>query len=199
MGTTAADIITGNGGVDRFFAGAGNDIIVLGANDAVNLANNTPSNVKSCIYGGHGIDTIRLTGGMSLDLTRISNAGAASELIHSRINSIEKIDLGGADNIANTLTLRALDVVDMSGVNLFNTGNGWSNNSGGTALGASNNRHQLVVNGAGSGAIQDKLDIDEANWTKATGTVSDGTLSYDVYNHNSIYAQLLVQQGVLVI
>jgi hypothetical protein len=111
----------------------------------------------------------------------------------SRIDSIEKIDLA-SDTAANTLTLAVKDVIDMAGFNSFNTGNGWSNVSG-TALGASVQRHQLVV----KGGANDNLVLSAGNsfWA-SNGTVSDGTNTYTVYQNDLSNAQLLVQNGITV-
>ena len=71
--------------------------------------------------------------------------------------------------------------------------NGWS------GLTAQVPRHQLVINGA-SGDTVDIADTTSGtgNWTNA-GSVTDGVVSYVIWNHNSAAAQLLVQQGVSVI
>jgi Ca2+-binding RTX toxin-like protein len=122
LGTTSDDTLTGGGGIDRFFAGKGNDTIVLTASDMTNLASNaTGQTAIANISGGTGFDTIRLSGGAALNLTSISNAGAMGLEENSRIESIERIDLA-TDTGANTLTLNANDVKDMAGFNTIYTG-----------------------------------------------------------------------------
>ena len=130
IGSSGADILTGDGGIDRFFAGAGNDVIVLTTSDISNLASNTPmavtgGSVLATVNGGSGIDTIRLTGSANLNLTTISNTSALNPKTLSRIAGIERIDLA-TDSTTNTLTLAVNDVLDMAGFNSFNTGNDWS-------------------------------------------------------------------------
>ena len=94
--------------------GTGNalDNTILG-----NPGNNT-------LDGGTGIDTVRLVGFLganaSLDLTAIANVGAGSPAGLSRIEGIEKFDLVSGSGSA-TLTLATRDVVDMSGMNVFNS------------------------------------------------------------------------------
>ena len=105
-GTTANDIfiagqgdatMIGGGGVDSFSGGAGNDTLHLGAS-----ASSDSSFLK--IDGGGGFDTLVLDGsGMTLDLT---TPGVAS-----RVQNIERIDLGGH---GNTLALNIHDVLNMS-------------------------------------------------------------------------------------
>jgi hypothetical protein len=139
IGSATADTLTGGGGVDRFFAGMGNDTIVLTASDVSNLANNaTGQTAKATVSGGTGFDTLQVSAAsVNLDLTTISNTGAMGLEENSRIDSIERIDLG-SDAVANTLTLTATDVKDMAGFNQIHTGtasadgNVWTNVSGST-------------------------------------------------------------------
>jgi hypothetical protein len=96
-------------------------------------------------------------------------------------------------------------------MNLFNT----SSNSGwtGTGLGALVARHQLVITGGTglNGTVQDTVDIDGFStavgatnvWTKQMSggtalTVSNGGVTFEIWNHNTAAAQLLIQQGVMV-
>jgi hypothetical protein len=137
IGSAAADTLTGGGGVDRFYAGVGNDTVVLTASDVTNLANNTAGGPKALMNGGGGFDTIRMSGGAALDLTTITHAGAMGLEENSRIESIERIDLA-TDTAVNTLTLMGRDVKDMAGFNLIRTGsvsadgNTWTNVTGST-------------------------------------------------------------------
>ncbi|MGE0100516.1 MAG: hypothetical protein AB7S86_19420, partial [Hydrogenophaga sp.] len=107
----------------------------------------------------------------------------------SRIASIEKINLSGTGN--NTLTLSVGDVLDMAGMNQFNTTNGWSNVTG-TALGTQVQRHQLVIDGDADDSVT------SSGWTDTGGTVSDGVQTYAVYNSStaSTLAQLLVDVDI---
>ena len=108
----------------------------------------------------------------------------------SRIESIERIDMA-SDTGTNTLKLELKDVLDMSGMNNFNLGNGWSNITG-TALTTSVARHQV----AAMGTALDKVDIG----TKVAGSnVSDGVNTYDAWNHNTSAAQLLMQENMAVL
>jgi len=185
IGSAGNDTLGGGGGVDRIFAGAGNDTLVLTASDISQLGDNTVSGAKACVDGGGGIDTLRLTGGATLDLTLISNAGvgAAAPLHCSRISAIEKIDLA-TDAASNRLNLGLMDVLDMTGMNQFNSGNGWS------GLGATLSRHQLVIDGSSN----DSVGV-TGNWTNAGTAVNNGH-TYSVYNNSAAAAQLLVDQQV---
>ena len=211
IGSSGADVLTGGGGVDRFFGGAGNDVIVLTVSDITNLASNTPTavaggNVLITVDGGTGIDTIRLIGGANLDLTTISNTSGMNPKTSSRIASIERIDLA-TDTAANTLSLRINDVLDMAGFNSFNTGNGWTNATG-TALSASVSKHQLVIDGLGTGVTPDKVQIKDFStaWTRSqtvsgtndivSHTENGTTRNYYVYNSVSGNAQLLIDSRI---
>ncbi len=87
----------------------------------------------------------------------------------------------------------------MSSLNLFNTNNGWANLNGGTALSSSVPRHQITI----EGTSLDSVDLVDGNgtsaWTNA-GSVTNilGTI-YNVWNHNTAAAQILIQQNVQVI
>ncbi|MBP6277020.1 MAG: FG-GAP repeat protein [Limnohabitans sp.] len=200
LGSTANDTLTGGGGVDRFFAGMGNDTIVLTGTDVTNLGNVAAGQTaKASVSGGGGFDTIRLSGGAALNLTTISNAGAMGLEENSRIESIERIDLA-TDTAANTLTLTAKDVNDTTGFNLIRTGtasadgNTWTNVSG-TALSATTKFHQMVVTGAANDVVNLST---ETGWANA-GTVNNGTSNYTVWQNTAKSSQVLVQSGATVI
>jgi hypothetical protein len=97
------DTLTGNGGMDVFNAGAGNDTITINASNITALAQTGTGN-RVRVDGGGNIDTLALDGGgLTLDLTNISNI---------RIQDIEKIDITGSGD--NDLILNLNDVLDAS-------------------------------------------------------------------------------------
>jgi methionine-rich copper-binding protein CopC len=200
IGSAQADTLTGGGGVDRFFAGMGNDTIVLTAIDITNLASNTAGQTaKENVNGGNGFDTIRLSGGAALDLTTISNVGAMGLEENSRIESIERIDMT-TDTAANKLMLAAKDVKDMVGFNMIRTGgasadgNTWTNVTG-SALSAMTKYHQLVVDGTSADGVT--LAADFGFWANA-GTASNGTTTYTIYQNTGTNSQVLVSSDVVV-
>ena len=65
----------------------------------------------------------------------------------------------------------------------------------GTEFAAAVNKHQLVVQGTNS----DVVDIDTTQWATSSSVRNADSVSYDIWNHNTSAAQLLVQQGVQVI
>jgi hypothetical protein len=135
------------------------------------------------IDGGGGLDTLALSGSeLTLDLTQIANQAASNPDGGSRIDSVEAIDLTGTGN--NTLTVAARDVVDMAGMNLYNSANGW------TGLGAAAPYHQLLVKG-------DAGDVLNASgsWYNE-GTVTQGGQTYQVYNALDSAAQMLVETDI---
>jgi hypothetical protein len=200
VGTSGNDTLIGNGGIDRFNAGKGNDIIVLNASDVTNLANNVVGNTKAMVDGGTGFDTLQVSGaGVNLDLTTISNVGGMANEGQSRINSIERINLG-ADTTANTLSLNATDVKDMADFNsihlttVSDDGNTWTNVTG-TALSATTKFHQVVVEGTASDIVNLKGSV--GAWINA-GTVSNGSNNYDVWQNATANSQVIVAAAVVV-
>ncbi len=136
-----------------------------------------------------------LSGGASIDFTQISQIAASNPKVGSRVSSIERIDLG-TDTAANTVKISLFDVLDMAGMNLFN------NTTFGSGLGALVAKHQVVITGSNT----DIVDIDGFAisggtnvWTKAAGTVMNNGVTFDIWNHNTAFAQLLIQQNVQVI
>lgn len=176
------DTLIGNDGADVLYGGGGNDSFQLSADNIAKLTLGVTSGNLARIDGGSGSDTLALSGaGITLNLTTIAN-----QMSGSRIESIERIDLTGTGN--NSLTLAAADVLDMSGMNQFNDGNGW------TGLGASVGRHQLVIDGDGGDLVTNVL----SGWTVTGTTVTNGSNSYDVYNSTSTLAQLLINSNVAI-
>jgi hypothetical protein len=147
------------------------------------------------IDGGSGVDTLRLTGGANLDLTAIANVGGATPNGLSRVESIERIDLA-TDTAANTLKLALRDVIDMSGMNLFNTGNAWTNISG-APLSAMVQRYQLVIDGTASDTVQVAGGSDWTSAGTASSSISGAAQSYNVWNHNTSAAQLLIDVDII--
>ncbi|ACU89970.1 tandem-95 repeat protein [Desulfomicrobium baculatum] len=95
------DLLIGGAGIDTIQGGTGDDLIHGGADDVVD--------------GGDGFDTFRLEDnigtGSAFDLGAMNDAG--------RITGIERIDITGDADDANTLTLRAEDVFEVSGGSLY--------------------------------------------------------------------------------
>ncbi|MDB5818866.1 MAG: hypothetical protein JWQ11_2506, partial [Rhizobacter sp.] len=131
------------------------------------------------VAGTAGVDTLSLVGhSVSLDLDALSRLGA-------QFASIEKVDLAGG---ANRLSLSAADVLQMSGTDLFNAGNGW------TGQPSHVDRHQMVVDG-GTG---DTLQMGPG-WQSAGAAVEHDGHSYAVFNASDSMAQLLVASQVSVV
>jgi hypothetical protein len=194
VGTRSDDILIGGGGLDRFSGGSGNDTILLTASDVSNLANNTAASLKAFVNGGTGLDTLRLSGGANLDLTKISNIGASGVEENSRIESVERIDMA-TDAAANTTTIRINDVIDMSGMNLFNSGTTGLSLVSGTSLGSLVQKHQVMITGNANDSVNMNLASD---WSNSGTVVSYNSFNYVVYNaNNNVAAQLLIDQAIV--
>ena len=198
IGTDFDDTLTGNGGVDRFNAGKGNDTVVLQTSDVANLSNNTIGGIKAMVDGGTGFDTLQVSAaGVNLDMTAISNVSAMVNEGASRINSIERINLG-SDATANTLTLTAKDVNDMADFNSIrlgasDDGKTWSNVTG-TALSATTKFHQVVVEGTAADALT--LEVGAGAWANVGEVNYAGGPGYFVYQNTETNSQVIVDKTV---
>ena len=167
------------------FGGGGNDTFVLNADNIAKLSAGITDSKLARVDGGTGLDTLRVMGGASLDLTAIANVGAGTPDGFSRIESIEKIDLA-TDTAANTLNVRAKDVIDMSGMNLFNV----------NATAAADTFHQLMIKGDAG----DTVNIGVSGWT-VTGLTytdaTDGNHTYKVYQDSASHTQLLIDSAIV--
>ena len=104
----------------------------------------------------------------------------------NQIGPIAKVDLA-TDTAANTLTLGLMDVIDRTGINLFNS----SNVSGGTyQFGLVESRHQLVIDGTNADKVVTSGGFVDTGLT----AVMNGH-TYEVYNQG-LYAQLLIDQSI---
>jgi hypothetical protein len=118
-----------------------------------------------------GLDVLKLTGsGLVLDLANLGE----------NFSSIEVVDLTGAGN--NTLKLSLNDVLNQGDVDLFHE----------------SGKSQMMVKGD-AGDVVDLAglmgDADPGEWS-VQGQVSLDGVIYEVYQHSSQEAELLVQQGV---
>ncbi len=156
----------GGDDIGAHYGSSGSDVFSLG--NIADLANST----GGAIHGGAGIDTLKLTGkDQVLDLTQLGE----------KITSVEVIDLTGTGN--NTLNLSLSDVLEQGSTSLF----------------TDDGHVQMMVKG-NSG---DKVNLDDlladgtdpGNWA-SSGNVTVGGVVYEVYRHDALDAELLVQQGV---
>jgi hypothetical protein len=191
VGNSGNDLLIGNGGADVLYGGTGDDIITLNLDNVAQLSAGVTAGNYARVDGGSGMDTIALAGaGITFDLTTVANQGQSADGSHSRISSIEKIDLTGSGN--NTIKLSVADVLDMSGMNQFNNATGWADGTYNLADGITTTeaRHQLIVTGNAGDVVNLSGGV---NWTNA-GTVTNGGHTYDVYNSNAAAGQLLIDQ-----
>ncbi|MGY0195697.1 beta strand repeat-containing protein [Leptothrix sp. BB-4] len=185
VGQAGNDTLTGHGGADVLYGGAGNDRFVLNADNLAHLAGGVVDGQRARIDGGSGIDTIQLDGaGLVFDLTTLPNVAAGDLRVGARLQGIEVIDLTGSGH--NVLKLDARDVLEMSGMNTFHAGNGW------TGLPASVGLHQLVVQGHAG----DVLQLAGSGWTRAVDDVTHDGNTFHAYT--SGLTQVLVNQNLSV-
>jgi hypothetical protein len=178
VGNAGDDSLTSNGAT-VLYGGSGNDSFVIDAAMITALQSiGLQNGVYARIDGGSGIDTIKVSS--NLDLTSIANQGQSANGTHSRIASVEVIDLSAAGD--QTLTLKLADVLDMTGFNSF----------------ATTGRHQLLVKGA-AGDVVDLADSSgTAGWTQ-NGTLTFESITYNAWHHDTSLATVYAQQGMSVI
>ncbi|PTQ91328.1 Ig-like domain-containing protein [Agitococcus lubricus] len=190
------DTVTTNG-ADVVLMGAGNDRAILSSSTInalyAGMGSGGNTDQLSRLDGGAGFDVLALSGGVSLDFTRISNKALDLEGLRERVDGFEKIDLA-TDTAANGLKLNLIDVLDIADSNIANTNNGWSNISG-SSLSSLVAKHQLVV----AGANNDTVTIRGSEWSNSGTTVRDsnGEL-YSVYNGQGAAAQLLIDKDMII-
>ena len=203
VGGAGDDILISGNGADVLYGGSGNDTFVVTSAMVAALQNTFGSGGNTTqlarIDGGTGIDTLRLSGGANLDLTAVSNAGSTGGLGLSRIASVEVIDMA-TDTKGNTTTLALKDVLDMAGMNVFNSTN--TGSSSGTGLASSVAMHQLMI----WGTAADSVNIGVSNWTQSTTntaiTFTDinntmHTMTAFTFNSSSVFAQLLIENSIV--
>ncbi|MCP2671093.1 hypothetical protein NHF40_09180 [Maricaulaceae bacterium EIL42A08] len=159
-GTSGVNTIVGGAGNDTLDGEGGADVIRAGAGDDV-LAVDDASFFR--LDGGRGMDTLRVDGsGIDLDFTTLSQ---------NAVTDIEIIDLTGSGG--NTLTLTALDVLDMMEAR-----------ESGSAV--------LRVRGDGD----DTVDLSDTGWASA-GQITEGSVTYNRYTKDNV--ELRVEDGVSVV
>lgn len=188
VGGDGDDILIGNGGADVLYGGGGSDAIHVNASNISALTTGVSGGNLARVDGGNGIDTLVIDGsGVTLDFTAIANQAATIMHGGSRIDSIERIDLTGSGN--NQIKISIADVLDMSEMNVFNNGNGW------TGLGATVQRTQMVIDGDAG----DVVDVVGA-WTNTGLTVNNSGHTYAIWTAAGTNgAQLLIDTHISVI
>jgi len=163
-GSVADDYMNGWGGNDSLIGGDGNDTLLGGDGDDLLVGG-----LGDLVHGGSGFDTFRLEDhagtGSALDLTAMNDAG--------RITGIEAIDITGDSDDANTLTLKASDVLDTTGGTdtlwvrgdgndtVTTTDSGWT--LVGPETGADGQQYNHYSGYAGSTLVNLMIDTDLAN------------------------------------
>lgn len=126
------------------------------------------------IEGNTGVDTLKLEGaGQLLDLTTWQG----------RLSSVEIIDITGSGN--NTLKLSLGDVLELGNRGAF----------------IDDESVQLAIKGNSGDVLQlgDLLPngMDIGDWENLGDVISEG-VTYEVYHHTELAAEILVQQGITV-
>lgn len=175
------DVLVGNGGADTMYGGAGNDTFVINASNIATFANTSNSSQAVMkINGGTGLDVIKIDGtSVVLDLTQI---------LTPDLSSVEHFDITGSGS--NTVTINLFDVLNMNNYNVFNTNNCSSSITG---WGTSTNKKQIMITTDADDLVK---VTDLANWTQASGMVTYKGKTYNVWDHNTANAQLLIESSV---
>lgn len=178
--TTAHHIVVGEH--DAFKGTTGHDTVDLNTDPTSYFKESTAhiegstAHPTDSLTGLHAVNTLHLTGDHQvLDLTSLTGQTAAA-----KISGIEVIDLGGQHN---TLKLSLVDVLNLGETDLFQK----------------DGKQQMMVNGKEG----DEVDLSnshiaglaEGEW-QAHGTTEVGGVTYNVYEHSSANAELLVEHTV---
>ncbi|HBO3681034.1 TPA: hypothetical protein L4T35_000943, partial [Pseudomonas aeruginosa] len=161
--------------VEQTITANGHGVFYGGSEDNLFKLANVADLAKVQVEGNGGVDTLKLTGrGQNLDLTQLPG----------KVSSIEIFDITGVGN--NTLSLSLADVLENGSKDLF----------------VSDDRVQLMVKGNMGDEVNlsDLLGadgMDTGDWA-AKGQMTSGGVTYNVYQHSGMDAELLVQQNVQV-
>ena len=129
-------------------------------------------------------DAIEFAGTDSTDLLKLTGAGQVLDLsnLQGKLSSIEVIDLTCTGN--NTLKLSLVDVLEQGGQSLF----------------INDGKTQMMVRGDAGDVIElsdllpDRSDV--GDWAQMAGAVTLEGVSYNVFYHSGLNAEVLVQVGV---
>jgi VCBS repeat-containing protein len=178
VGTSGVDAMTYNGGA---MSGLGGDDVITAQVSTVQaqLA------AGGIINGGSGVDTLKLQPGTTLDLTAITG--------NQTVKNIQEVEIFQMQG-QSTLTMSANDVMSLGATDLA----GYSFSSSTTA---SAGKVQFVVLGTGTDKLKlSNLSGDALGSNTGTlpgewldkGTVTIGGVAYQVFDHSTSKAQVLV-------
>ncbi len=164
QGGADSDNLFGRGGQDTLDAGDGasSNRLYGGADNDIYIIRNASDIVDERVFGGTGLDTIRVLGNFSFSLSDRTNVrGDVEDLVINGITQLENIN-GTGNALANTITgnsganvLRGLDGDDelfgRTGNDILQGGNG----------------DDILTGGAGADRINGGAGVDWANYDQA--------------------------------
>lgn len=169
---------------EKFLGSANDDVVSISLDDPTQYL----TSAGAGIHGGEGVDTLVLNGANSQILDLRGVAGFSLGGSSGNISSIEIMDItgigNGAQTTANTLKIGLNEVLSLGQTNLFHD----------------NNTVQMMIKGDNN----DNVELYGANgttlddWT-LTGNIDIGNTTYQIYQHSSLGAELLIQEGVNII
>ena len=174
-----------NNGDNLTLPATGGVIRALGGNDVITSTDTAiqaklAAGVDYFINGGGGVDTLKLAAGTALDLTKLTTNQTVKG-----IQEVEVFELQGT----STLTLSANDVLSLGQANAFSTGGKVQMMIKGTSTDTVALQN-LLSDGAGGNTGLDGM------WVKDSSTVSINSVTFNVYNHSTTGAQVLVQASI---
>ncbi len=160
----------------------GGTLSALGGSDTISAPTNLQSLLTAggTIRGDAGIDTLKLASGATLDLTKLT--------VNQTVKSIQQVEIFEMTG-SSTLIFSTNDVLSLGQTNAF----------------TNNGKVQFMIKGTSTDSVSFQNLLSDAAggnngltgmWVKSSSTVSVSGVTFNVYDHSTTGAQVLVQSAI---